>query len=58
VLATRFGLVAADLVHERRFGTMAALRGDAVVPVPLADDVAELKRVPAEWFAVARAFCG
>ena len=58
VLATRFGLEAADLAHEGRFGTMAALRGDAVIAVPLADAVAELKTVPAELYEVARAFFG
>ena len=58
VLATRFGLKAADLVHEGRFGTMAALHGDTVVDVPLADAVAQLKTVPAEWYEVARAFFG
>jgi 6-phosphofructokinase 1 len=58
VLATRFGLKAADLVHEERFGQMAALRGDAIVAVPLADAVAELKTVPREWYDVARAFFG
>jgi 6-phosphofructokinase 1 len=58
VLATRFGLKAADLVHEGRFGTMAALRGDAVTAVPLAEAVAALKTVPADWYEVARAFFG
>jgi 6-phosphofructokinase 1 len=58
VLATRFGLKAADLVAERRFGRMAALRGDAIVDVPLADAVATLKTVPVEWYDVARAFFG
>jgi ATP-dependent phosphofructokinase / diphosphate-dependent phosphofructokinase len=58
VLATRFGLEAADLVHEGRFGTMAALRGDEIVSVPLQDAVAELKTVPPDWFAVAKAFFG
>jgi phosphofructokinase-like protein len=58
VLATRFGLKAADLVHEERFGQMAALRGDAIVAVPLAEAVAELKTVPREWYDVARAFFG
>jgi phosphofructokinase-like protein len=58
VLATRFGLVAADLVHEKRFGRMAALRGDAIVDVALEEAVAELKRVPREWYEVARAFFG
>jgi phosphofructokinase-like protein len=58
VLATRYGLKAADLVHERKFGYMAALDGDAVVEVPLADATAELKTVPPEWYDVARAFFG
>jgi 6-phosphofructokinase len=58
VLATRYGLKAADLVHEGRYGTMAALQGDDIVAVPLADAVAELKKVPPEWYEVARAFFG
>jgi phosphofructokinase-like protein len=58
VLATRFGLKAADLVHEGRFGVMAALQGDEITAVPLADAVAELKTVPPAWFDVARAFFG
>jgi 6-phosphofructokinase 1 len=58
VLATRFGLKAADLVHEEQWGTMAALQGDDVVDVPLAEAVAELKTVPAHWYDVARAFFG
>ena len=37
---------------------MAALRGDTIVDVPLADAVAELKTVPPEWYDVARAFFG
>jgi phosphofructokinase-like protein len=58
VLATRYGLKAADLVHEERWGTMAALQGDSIVEVPLADAVAELKTVPSAWYDVARAFFG
>jgi phosphofructokinase-like protein len=58
VLATRYGLKAADLVHERKFGRMAALHGDAIVDVALADAVAEPKRVPREWYEVARPFFG
>ena len=58
VLATRYGLKAADLVHEGRFGQMAALRGDAIVDVSLAEATAELKTVPPEWYDVARAFFG
>ena len=58
VLATRYGLKAADLVHEPRFGVMAALQGDAIVDVPLREAVAELKTVPTDWYDVARAFFG
>ncbi|MBD0317844.1 MAG: 6-phosphofructokinase [Thermoleophilia bacterium] len=58
ILATRYGLKAADLVHDGRFGTMAALQGDRIVEVPLADAVAGLKTVPAEWYDVAKAFFG
>jgi 6-phosphofructokinase 1 len=58
VLATRYGLKAADLVHERRFGRMAALQGDEIVDVPLADATAQLKTVPPHWYDVAKAFFG
>ena len=58
VLATRFGLKASDLVAEGAFGEMAALRGDDVIAVPLAEATAELKTVPDDWYAVARTFFG
>ena len=58
VLATRYGLKAAELVHEGRFGRMAALHGDRIVDVSLADATAELKTVPPDWYEVARAFFG
>jgi len=58
VLATRYGLKAADLVEARKFGRMAALHGDEIVDVSLAEATAELKTVPAEWWAVAQAFFG
>src|SRR5262245_54524215 len=58
VLATRYGLKAADLVHEERFGLMAALHGDSIVEVSLAEATAELKTVPEDWYEVARAFFG
>src|ERR1700746_142196 len=58
VLATRYGLKAADLVQEGRFGRMAALHGDAIVDVPLEEATAELKTVPPAWYSVAQAFFG
>ncbi|HVI19267.1 MAG TPA: ATP-dependent 6-phosphofructokinase [Gaiellales bacterium] len=58
VLATRFGLRAADLVFERSFGMMASLRGDEIVAVPIADAVAGLKTVPPALYAQAEALFG
>jgi 6-phosphofructokinase 1 len=58
VLATRYGLKAADLVHEGRFGRMAALQGDSIVDVSLDEATAELKTVPVEWYDVAKTFFG
>jgi 6-phosphofructokinase 1 len=58
VLATRYGLKAADLVEAGRFGRMAALRGDEIVDVSLDEATRELKTVPPAWFDVARAFFG
>src|SRR4051812_14430025 len=58
VLATRFGLKAAELAHAGQFGQMAALRGDDIVAVPLEEATAQLKTVPPEWYAVAQAFFG
>ena len=58
VLATRYGLKAADLVHEEKYGRMAALHGDSIVDVSLEEATAELKTVPADWYEVARAFFG
>jgi len=56
VLATRFGLAAADLVHAGRFGLMTALRGELIEAVPLADAVATRRAVPRERFEAAAAF--
>jgi 6-phosphofructokinase 1 len=58
VLATRYGLKAAELVADGKFGRMAALHGDAIVDVSLDEATKELKTVPPEFYDVARAFFG
>ena len=58
ILATRFGLKAADLVEAGQFGQMAALRGDEIVAVSLEEATAELKTVPLEWYELAKTFFG
>lgn len=51
MLGTGLGLKAAELVHERRFGAMAALRGSAVTAIPIAEALERPKRVPPELYA-------
>jgi 6-phosphofructokinase 1 len=58
VLATRYGVHACDMVARGEFGKMAALRGNDIVTVDLADATRELKRVPEEFFKVAQVFFG
>jgi phosphofructokinase-like protein len=58
ILATRFGLKAADLVDAGEFGRMAALQGDSIVDVTLEEATRELKKVPPAVYDVARAFFG
>jgi len=58
VLATRFGLHAADAVHAQDWGTMVALRGTEIVRVPLTEGTKELKTVPLERYTEAEVFFG
>src|SRR4051794_9315152 len=59
VLASRYGVRAAELVAEGAFGRMAALRGERVVDVPLDDAVSELKTVPERvWERVEQVVAG
>jgi 6-phosphofructokinase 1 len=57
ILATRLGVVCADLLHERQFGVMVAARGDSAEPVPLEQVAGKTKLVPRDhpWIHAARA---
>jgi 6-phosphofructokinase 1 len=57
VLATRYGVKAAELVHERRFGEMTALRGLEMTSIPLRD-VQGVKRVDLSYLKIASTFFG
>jgi 6-phosphofructokinase len=58
VLGTRFGVLAADLVHEGQFGKMASLHGDRVIPIEISHATESIKRVDNELYEVARTFFG
>jgi len=46
ILATRFGVAAADAVCRGESGVMVALRGTEIVTVPIAEAIATLRTVP------------
>ena len=48
MLATRYGLGAIDMVHRGEFGQMAALRGNKIISIPLAEAVAKNRTVDQE----------
>lgn len=58
VLATRYGVFAADLVNNGFWGKMAALRGKDIVAVDLADATGTLKTVDEDLLKVAETFFG
>jgi phosphofructokinase-like protein len=57
VLATRFGVAAADLVKQGKFGMMVALKGNAVVAVKLGGALAQ-KLVDDDLNSLANSFSG
>jgi len=55
ILASRFGKAAADLVAQKKFGEMVAVRGDDIVSVPIRDAVSRPKYVDPDGNLVATA---
>jgi len=51
VLSTRFGVAAIDLVHEGRWGSMVALVGADIRPVPLEVAAGQTRPVDLELFS-------
>ena len=56
VLATRYGVAAAEAVLHGSFGRMVALQGDAVVEADIGPAVAKLKLLPDERYRLAELF--
>jgi phosphofructokinase-like protein len=50
VLATRLGLAAIEAAHAGQWGQMTALTGTEIKLVPVADAVAQVRRVPVEEY--------
>jgi 6-phosphofructokinase len=58
ILATRYGLRAAEAVKNGEWGKMAALRGNEVTTVPLEEATEETKTVPDDLYRAAATFFG
>jgi len=56
LLATRLGFAAVNLVQEKQFGYMVALRANKIVPVPLSVALAYNRTVDTELFHLAEMF--
>jgi 6-phosphofructokinase 1 len=58
VLATRLGMAAVDTVDAQLWGTMVALRGTSIEPIPFAAALGSLKTVPQDRWDEARVLFG
>ena len=58
VLGTRFGVKAVELALAGQFGMMVSLKGNQIVPAPLAAATAGIKTVDADLYNLAKIFFG
>jgi len=58
VLGTRLGVKAVELIHEKKFGQMASLKGTEIIDIALQEGVGKLKTVPLHRYEEARLFFG
>ena len=58
VLATRFGVKAAEMANDNEFGKMVSLKGNRIVTVALAEIIGQVKPVDPELYDIAEVFFG
>ncbi len=58
VLATRYGVAAVELINAGAFGRMVALRGNAIIDIPLEEAVAQLKTVDLAFYKMVKTVIG
>jgi len=56
ILGLRSGVTAVNLIHEGKFGYMAALKGNEVIGIPLEEAISKLKIVDKKWWNLAQVF--
>ncbi len=52
ILGLRVGIKAVELVKEKKFGMMAALKGNEIKAVPLSKSTGKLKVIDKKWFEI------
>ncbi len=58
ILGTRFGVKAVDLLLDGNYGRMVALKGDAIVDIPLAEGTKKTKTVNMDMYRLTQIFYG
>jgi 6-phosphofructokinase 1 len=58
ILGIRFGVMAVEMIKNKKFGRMVALVGNKVIDVPLEEAVKVLKTVDEEFFDITKIFSG
>ena len=58
VLATQYGVAAADLIHQGKFGRMVALHGTKIESIPLSDIIGKIRLVDDDLYEIAKVFFG
>ncbi|HHT9124652.1 MAG TPA: 6-phosphofructokinase [Candidatus Brocadiia bacterium] len=58
IIATRFGIAAAELVHKKDFGKVVVLRGNKILSVDMDEVVGKSKLVDDYWYDLAKVFFG
>jgi 6-phosphofructokinase 1 len=56
VLGSRFGQKAVELVRNKQFGKMVALRGTDIIAIPIEEAVSKLKTVDPAFYESAKMF--
>jgi len=56
MLGTRFGVYAVEMVKEKKYGRMCAIRSNVIIDIPISEAISQLKTVDLEIYNVAQVF--
>jgi 6-phosphofructokinase 1 len=56
MLGTRLGIHAMDMVGQKKYGRMCAVKGTEIIDIPLTDCINKLKTVPVDLYEAAKVF--